>query len=69
MVIRVNTPFVRSHAGLLNSNSAEFDAINVVLNNASASGNVSIFLQSYNLLKNVGLFDQGKIYDVCKHFY
>ena len=69
MVIRVNTRFVRSQTGLLNSNLAEYDAINVALKNASASGNVSIFLKSYILLKNVSLFDQGKIRDVYKHLY
>ena len=51
-----------NHAGLLNGNLTEHDAVNFVLkNNSSQSDNASVVFQTYHASENISLFNQGKI--------
>jgi len=52
-----------NHAGLLNGNLTEHDAVNFVLkNNSSQSDNVSVVFQTYHASENISLFNEGKIW-------
>ena len=50
-----------THAGAINENSPEYHAMKFAVNNASASSNVSIFLNAFNTSGDINLFSQGKI--------
>ena len=59
-IVPLKTFSSSTHAGVLNSYSAEYDAVNVAINNISSLNNVSIILQKFNSSTEVNLFSQGK---------
>ena len=53
--------FAFVHAGVVNEYSAEYDAMNVALNNTSSVNNVSIILTTFNISGSINMLSQGKI--------
>ena len=49
-----------SFAGVISSGSLNFNALEMVINNASTTNNFSIFLKTFNLSETIDLFSQGK---------
>ena len=48
-----------SFAGVISSGSLNFNALEMVINNASTTNNFSIFLKTLNLSETIDLFSQG----------
>ena len=47
-------------AGVISSGSLNFNALEMVINNASTTNNFSIFFKTFNLSETIDLFSQGK---------